>query len=115
MTSDEIERLQVGDVILYGKNSTPRIVREIWGPPSRSRTGYKVYSVVVAIRKCSWTGAASTSIDRHSLRTKCERTGMRVKLDGAADMLFDMELKQPVKGVFEPWLMGCCLGKELPA
>ena len=114
MTHDEIERLQVGDVFLYGPRRTPRIIRKLNGPPSKSQTGYKVYTVQVAIRNCSWTGAADTYIYRHTLRTKCETTGIRVKLDSAEDYLFDLELIQR-RSKHGGRVMGCCLAKKLPA
>lgn len=112
MTHDEIERIQVGDVLLYGPKRTPRIVRGINRPPDKSTTGYKVYSVAVAIRRCSKYNTAGTYLDRHVLKTKCERTGMRVKLDDAADLLFEMEQAQRCG---PNWIMGCCLAKGLPA
>lgn len=60
-----IDSLQVGDLIRV--NGALRIVRETWGPPKRSPRGWRVYGVVFAIRRCSWTRRPTTSVDRFSL------------------------------------------------
>ena len=115
MTNEEIESLVIGDVILYGKNKIPRIVRQINPPPAKStKPWWKVYTVNTAIRRCSWTGAADTYHDRYCLRTNCEKAGFRVKLDGADDLLFELE-RDKGKNAQGEWIMGCCLAKNLPA
>ena len=97
MTSDEIDRLVVGDVILYGRRRTPRIVRGVNNPPKRSRSGYKVYSVDVAIKHCSWTCRPYTILGRYELRKLCEKTNLRVKLDKKIDELMDFEIHKNKK------------------
>ena len=108
MTELEIESLQIGDVILFGKNRTPRIIRAITGSPRRSTKPVRVCLVTVAIRKCSWTERAQTHLDRSTLRNRCEKAGFRVRLDRPLDKLFDEEINGTN-------FMGCAVGKALPA
>ena len=116
MTEEEIDGLEVGDVFLYGQRKTPRIVRGIVNPPSRSPfSPSRVYMVMVAIKKCSWTGRCHTYVDRYFLRTQCETTEVHFELDSPEDIEFEAEQDRLARGEWIPEFTCCDAKRELPA
>ena len=116
MTEEEIDGLDVGDLFLYGKRKTPRIVRGIVNPPSRSPAPpNRVYMVEVAIKKCSWTGRCNTYVDRYFLRTQCEATDIHFKLDSPEDLAFEEERDRLERHEWVPKFTCCDAKRELPA
>jgi hypothetical protein len=85
MSDADVDALRVGDVLLYGRLSKPRVVRAIkWhaNTPQRGRSkgDPQGVSVSFAIRRCSWTGRAWTTLSRTDLRLNCRPAGRRAKV-----------------------------------
>ena len=115
MNEKEIDGLEVGDVFLYGKRKTPRVVRRVVNRSAKARLPKNsVSSVVVAIKKCSWTQRCETYIDRWFLKTQCELTPMKIKLDSPEDLAFDAEWDRLKNGEFIPEFDCCDSLRELP-
>lgn len=93
-------RLQVGDVITNG--GPFRIVREL----TRRRDG-RLSSVILAIRRCSWTHRCYTYLNATDLRCMGYRR-VRVKrraLRKRIDKLIIAAIHQPAK---EKYILTCC-------
>lgn len=86
MTEEEIDALQVGSVIRYGRNRVFRIVRTVYRRfDNRCRRPGAVVHVGCAKKKCNFYPRTLAAIDRHFLRRHCEVTGARHRLDHATD------------------------------
>lgn len=92
-----------GDVISNGK--TMRVVRHASQDPD---SGYTTH-VSMAIRKCSWTGRSTTTINYVDLKQRgFKPIGVKVSLDAQIDIL----LKHDATGMSR--LLSCCDVKGLP-
>lgn len=101
MTDRQIQNIKVGDVLL--SPSGERIVRKV------SKKHDRVYSVVMAILRCSWTRRGHTHIDRHRLRTQFKYTGKRVMLRKK----IDYDIRDDIRFMNDNRLVDCCEAKHV--
>ena len=81
-----MDNLKVGDVLLWGRKETPRVIRDmsmhhIWS----DRLGY----VTFAIRRCSWTHRPYTLYNRSEVRAMGKRTRKKSKISSQLDKKLD--------------------------
>ncbi len=92
MTHDEVQRLEVGSLVFYGKHRKPRIVRSVsyWKGKKRA-FGF-------AIMKCSHYQTATTTYVYSDVRALFEWTGIKIRLDSVFDRCMDFEFNHPGNG-----------------
>lgn len=111
MTDAEVDNLRVGDVLLWGRKQTPRVVRSVKHTrPTRrgaSKRDPQRTSVSFAIRRCSWTGRAYTVYGRADIRVNARATGVRVRV---ADSELALKLLREMADRSPPYnkLITCC-------
>ena len=106
MTKSEVNRLQVGDVILWGKRKTPRVVRFV----TRRGVDNHVSSITLAIKRCSWTGRPDTVYSFTDVMANAERAGYRVKLNKQIDKEFFKNMLSDT----DKCTISCCAAKYIP-
>lgn len=81
------DTLKVGDVLITPSRDL-RVVRGV------SFKGKYVRSITLAIRHCSWTGRAHTTIGRSDLQWRgFNKAGVRARLDGPLDEKFRQDIQ----------------------
>lgn len=109
---DWMDRIQVGDV-LKSPNGDYRVVRQADLNKNKRSIYYnrKLY-FGFAIRRCSWTGRATTIMTRHDLKARgYEPVGVRVKLTKDIDKTLEHDFDYSNR--FDQ-ILNCCDVKCVP-
>ena len=77
-----VNKVKVGDVILFGNNKTPRVVLEVKEHSPRKYAG-KVWRrryITMTIQRCSWTTRPTTTYVGYELERLAKHTKMKESL-----------------------------------